>query len=592
MKKFQIFILGILAAMFFISCNNAAASSGNEKKQKYSIEYVLNGGAWAADYEAPAEYTEGIEIKLPDASKLTRTAYTFAGWYETTTFTGSPVTTLTKEAKGNKKFYAKWSAISYTITLASTIEGGTVTSDKASAAAGETVTLTAAAAAGYEFKAWLVKDSSGTAVTVTNNTFTMPASNVTVENPFALEQKYSIIVKEGEEVISEFYEYTLTKHFQVEIFSESRVKSGTTVYAWVLTEQYFGIKVDVISEGCVINPDIVADKNGGTNFKSDYEENKYSSILITFEMPSNDVTIDLSRVPYYRPLNEINESAPYCPFIIFGEWPQTKLTDTTVTVNESDSKEAGQFTYYKGSDNAWYAKLNSDYYKVEPIKWRILTTDYNQTGKKLLFAENVLTKSAYYDISEIERTINSKEIYPNNYEHSRVRALLNGLSYKKKTSSSDEMIDDLSFYEKGFLQTAFTEDEQKAIAITTVVNNARSTNPMYNETFFNNGENYYASDISTNDKIFLLSTQEISNDVYGFSVDEKPDDMRIRVPTDFAKDVVSASESYWWTRSPGYATAGVRFCARHVDSRGSFEYRSGNSVGYTKMGIVPALCLE
>ena len=42
MKKFQIFILGILAAMFFISCNNAAASSGNEKKQKYSIEYVLS----------------------------------------------------------------------------------------------------------------------------------------------------------------------------------------------------------------------------------------------------------------------------------------------------------------------------------------------------------------------------------------------------------------------------------------------------------------------------------------------------------------------------------------------------------------------
>lgn len=71
----------------------------------------------------------------------------------------------------------------YTVTC-STATNGSVTSDKATANYGDTVTLTPTPASGYQLKSVTVKDASDAAVTVTNNTFTMPASNVTVTATF------------------------------------------------------------------------------------------------------------------------------------------------------------------------------------------------------------------------------------------------------------------------------------------------------------------------------------------------------------------------------------------------------------------------
>ena len=163
--------------------------------------------------------------------------------------------------------------------------------------------------------------------------------------------------------------------------------------------------------------------------------------------------------------------------VTFGSFPQSEKT-STVSIT-SETKIVGSFTYYKGDDNEWYAELNSKYYKVEPIKWRVLTTDYNGNGKKLLLAENILIKKPYDDDS-------------NSYADSTIRAYLTG----------------------DFLTTAFTQAEQDAIAATTVVNNARSTNPDSNDKQWNNGANPYASDTPTSDKIFLLSEQEVTKADY------------------------------------------------------------------------------
>lgn len=75
------------------------------------------------------------------------------------------------------------SPTSYTVT-ASAAENGSVSVDKASAAAGETVTLTVTPDASYELDALTVTDAGGNAVTVTDNTFIMPAANVTVSATF------------------------------------------------------------------------------------------------------------------------------------------------------------------------------------------------------------------------------------------------------------------------------------------------------------------------------------------------------------------------------------------------------------------------
>lgn len=274
-----------------------------------------------------------------------------------------------------------------------------------------------------------------------------------------------------------------------------------------------------------------------------------------------------------------------------------KKTDNTINVDESVSKTVGSFTYYKGSDGEWYAKLNSKYYKVEPIKWRVLTADYNGTGKKLLLAEKILINCMYYDYTE-DRTIGTETIYPNNYEHSRVRAFLNGLSYQKKLNAQAALNANDKFKGKGFLQTAFTAEEIAAIAETCVVNNPRSTNPDgdSNASLWNSGGNTYASDTPTEDKLFLLSEQEVTKDDYGFAAyNASVNNTRIRMATAFAKangayqDSTAGYGGYWWLRSPNY---GYSYSARYVNYNGSAGYFSSSGVGSETTGVVPALCLN
>ena len=72
----------------------------------------------------------------------------------------------------------------YTVTVSSSIEHGKVSVDKTSAEAGATVKLTATADSGYELDSYSVKDASANELTVTDGTFTMPKSNVTVSATF------------------------------------------------------------------------------------------------------------------------------------------------------------------------------------------------------------------------------------------------------------------------------------------------------------------------------------------------------------------------------------------------------------------------
>lgn len=271
-------------------------------------------------------------------------------------------------------------------------------------------------------------------------------------------------------------------------------------------------------------------------------------------------------------------------YVLFGDWPQT-IKEADVTVDETETRTAGAYTYYKGSDGAWYAKqaenayetgytyhdgtavanggTSEKYFKVEPIKWRVLTTNYN--GKKLLLAEDILIDGLYYD-ENAERTIDGVAVYPNNYKESRVRAYLNGLEYNKSGNTNSD------FSGKGFLQTAFTSNLRGNIATTTVSNNEESTG--------DNSNPYVCAD--TEDKIFLLSNAEATT-TYSWN-----DSSRDRRSTDFAKANgvrIDGSGSYWLLRSPesSYNTAIYEvFCG------GSVDWDHGTNPA---RGVVPALCV-
>lgn len=76
------------------------------------------------------------------------------------------------------------SVTKYTITVNGSIANGSVSASAATAEEGDEITLTATPATGYALSSYDVRDASDNVVTVTDNKFTMPASNVTVTATF------------------------------------------------------------------------------------------------------------------------------------------------------------------------------------------------------------------------------------------------------------------------------------------------------------------------------------------------------------------------------------------------------------------------
>lgn len=277
-------------------------------------------------------------------------------------------------------------------------------------------------------------------------------------------------------------------------------------------------------------------------------------------------------------------------YVLYGKWPQSlKADDVTIT---SETKECGLYTYYRGSDGEYYCKYDSSYYKVEPIKWRSVSKRKN--GDMLLISETILTKELFYD-NISDRIIDDKTIHASNYEYSRIRAFLNGISYIKEKSINSE------FLNKGFFQTAFSSEEQKKILITNVNNSVEQMNPDgktdgYTSLFCND----------TNDYVFIPSINEITSQKYGFeSYDSNNDDehlkrTRIRKATDFFKAVSGLSlgsqflteyDFYshgWWTRStyPKYSNYEVYY----INHRGCAEYVK--PVNDNSSGVIPEITVS
>ena len=82
----------------------------------YIVKLETNGGKIANGKDVTA-YTCGIGAALPGVGDITRDGYTFEGWYTDSSFSGSPVTEINSSDTGDKTFYAKWSANTYTVKL-------------------------------------------------------------------------------------------------------------------------------------------------------------------------------------------------------------------------------------------------------------------------------------------------------------------------------------------------------------------------------------------------------------------------------------------------------------------------------------------
>ena len=137
----------------------------------YAVTLNTNGGT--INNGNVTGYTYGVGATLP--TDVTRTGYTFKGWYDNENLTGSPVTAIGGAETGNKEYWAKWEINQYTITFDT--NGGSeiapITQDY-----GTEITAPAdPTRKGYTFKGWDKEIPE-----------TMPADNITVKAQWEINQ--------------------------------------------------------------------------------------------------------------------------------------------------------------------------------------------------------------------------------------------------------------------------------------------------------------------------------------------------------------------------------------------------------------------
>ena len=128
----------------------------------YAVTLNTNGGT--INNGNVTSYTYGVGATLP--TDVTRTGYTFKGWYDNENLTSSPVTAISNTETGNKEYWAKWEINQYTVTVKP--ENGkadiTITQDY-----GTPITAPTLTREGYTFKGWDKEIPE-----------TMPAENITI----------------------------------------------------------------------------------------------------------------------------------------------------------------------------------------------------------------------------------------------------------------------------------------------------------------------------------------------------------------------------------------------------------------------------
>ena len=539
----------------------------------YKVEFNTN----TTSTIEPKQVEEGTI--LTDIEVLTKIGYTFKGWdYD-----------FTKPITSNLIVNAIWEANKYTITYDT--NGGIINRDAQQVTYDSNYILLEPTYEGHAFMGWYYNDRLFDNTGIWNLT-----ANITLTANWSAEFNIIYILDGGTNDSNNPTKYYYTTE-TINLKDPTKVEA---IFDGWYTEPKFINKVEQIEKGSTGDITLYAkfimnkytltfETNGGTSieqvtadygtlvsienptkeeyiFDGWYKDETFTTKYIITTMPNENITLYAKFVEYMKPYE-----ANGLKYIYFGEYPQTlKVDSVTITSNTPDSNG-----YYLGSDGERYAmvitqlhtstiqyfnnkqqivKGTTYYFKVEPIKWKILQV--NGTEYKLV--TDLIIDNQKFHSSTSTRTIDGKTIYPNNYEYSDIRKWLNE-----------------DFYNK-----AFTKVLQSYIN-TTLVDNSKNSIGFSNDTYTCN---------DTYDKVYLLSYKDITNTEYGF-IDYTSREKQL---TDYAKAkgcYMNTNDSYYnngnyWLRSPNYD---YDYCARYVYYIG---YISGNCVNYGPVGVSSAITIS
>lgn len=249
---------------------------------------------------------------------------------------------------------------------------------------------------------------------------------------------------------------------------------------------------------------------------------------------------------------------------------ETKTYAINCTLQNPVKSSNGNVTW----DCVWFGNYYQNNIKGKtknPIKWRVLSV---KGDKALLISDCILDRKAYNE--------SSKKV---TWENSTIRSWLNGYGTKNN-------VDKIDYTRNNFFNMAFSNSEQKAIEKTKIIN---SNNSDYKTKGGNN----------TNDKVFLLSLDEVKNEKYGFtkkyggndSGEEFYTKRRTAVMSKYVQWKIEQSLEdysvcgYWWLRTLGSNSSS----ASYVNNYGDL-ITEGTSVNDNSdpqyIGIRPAIYLN
>lgn len=270
-------------------------------------------------------------------------------------------------------------------------------------------------------------------------------------------------------------------------------------------------------------------------------------------------------------------------YINYGRYPQTVVTDPELinrldqlnqieNLNQNgyielDGVEYVSFFAEPRSQNYYFSdgtKVEKEFYyfRVEPIKWRILYKYENQedeVAKLTLLSEKILL-STVFSPTNLYRTVNGKNIMPNNYEFSIIRAWLNGLDGTKYYV--------YNYQNAGFIKFAFNSEEKKSLQRQSITD-------------------------SFSDLVWLLSEKDVIDIKYGFPDYTSSSTLRSAEVTDFAiADYAKIDEnrkSSWMLRTSG--TSNHR-SVMMVSASGEVYEAMISFTALEEFGVRPAIILN
>ncbi|MBR6089912.1 MAG: hypothetical protein IKP86_08260, partial [Anaerolineaceae bacterium] len=249
-----------------------------------------------------------------------------------------------------------------------------------------------------------------------------------------------------------------------------------------------------------------------------------------------------------------------------AEWSGDRLTldgQNYIRISRTDAVTAApdRDQHYRWEDpDEWH------YFAEQPIKWRILSL---KNGKALLLSDRTLDCSPF--------NLTDEEV---SWQNSTVRSWLNGYDGSRNRDGVD-------YSGKGFLDKAFTPDEQEALLQTV---NITPNNPDYETD----------SGPAASDRVFLLSNEEVFAGAaaadYGFYAGRGFDDPAKRFEsTTYAKCRGTwwspveeyRGNSFWFMRTSGYTPHNVTYICDF-----GYVYSRGTTVTIDDAGILPAIRID